>query len=248
MSNIRKAMTYDKLSDKIIVPSATDGESRVVSLLGWVREVLLEAATRSFFGDKLLEIDPDLFQSFFDFDDNSWKLTYHLPHVFSREMYAAKQKACSALSKYFQLPAQERPGAAWLIQTLEGEMKHLGIQDSDIASFAIVVKLLISWIESMDANHTSWIRYFTWVSKSTYLSQYYFKAMHENNGHTAEQREKSPDNSILNLWDSIHISFIHLYAPLTPLFVMYTCLRKRFFRNTPLEDEDILYYLYTHAY
>ena len=100
--------------------------------------------------------------------------------------------------------------------------------------------MLNCWIEftwSIDEGYTSWIRYFTWVSKLIYLSQYYFKGMHENNGHAAEQREKSPDNSILNPWDSIYISFMYMHAPLTPLFVMHTYLRKRFFAILPLKTK-----------
>ena len=137
MPNIHKALSYEKISEKIII-SLSQGE-KVVSLLGWVREVLLDSATRSFFGDKLLEIEPNMFQSFFDFDDNSWKLTYHLPRIFAREMYRAKQKATDALSKYFHLPERERPGAAWLVHTLEREMRHLGIKDSDIACFLMMI-------------------------------------------------------------------------------------------------------------
>ncbi|KAL8704585.1 MAG: hypothetical protein Q9201_002277 [Fulgogasparrea decipioides] len=142
MPNIHKTLSYEKMSNKIILAS-TSGD-KTVSLLGWVREVLLDSATRSFFGDRLLEIEPNLFQSFFDFDDNSWKLTYHLPRVFAREMYSAKQTATDALSKYFHLPEKERPGAAWLVRTLESEMRHLGIGESDIASFLMMIYWVIN--------------------------------------------------------------------------------------------------------
>ena len=137
MPNIDKSLSYENISENIII-SSTTGE-KTVSLLGWVREVLLYSATRSFFGDRLLEIEPHLFQSFFDFDDNSWKLTYHLPHVFAKEMYGAKQQATEALVKYFQTPKDQRPGAAWLVQTLETEMRNLGIQESDIACFLMMI-------------------------------------------------------------------------------------------------------------
>lgn len=137
MPNIHNALVYDKMSDKILVAPAHD--AKIVSLLAWVREVLLDSATRSFFGDRLLEIEPNLFQEYFNFDDNSWKLIYHLPRIFAREMYEGKQKAIDALTKYFLLPKQERPGAAWLIQTLESEMRHQGLGESDIASFVMMV-------------------------------------------------------------------------------------------------------------
>ena len=137
MPNIHKSLSYENISENIII-SSTTGE-KTVSPLGWVREVLLDSATRSFFGDRLLEIEPNMFQSFFDFDDNSWKLTYHLPRVFAKEMYGAKQQATEALVKYFQMPKDERPGAAWLVRTLETEMRNLGIQEADIACFLMMI-------------------------------------------------------------------------------------------------------------
>lgn len=137
MPKIHKSLSYENISENIIL-SSTTGE-KTVSLLGWVREVLLDSATRAFFGDRLLEIEPNMFQSFFDFDDNSWKLTYHLPRVFAKEMYGAKQQATEALVKYFQTPKDKRPGAAWLVQTLETEMRNLGIQETDIACFLMMI-------------------------------------------------------------------------------------------------------------
>ncbi len=138
MPNIHKSLTDENMSAKIIISSTITGE-KTVSLLGWVREVLLDSATRSFFGDRLLEIEPNMFKNFFDFDDNSWKLTYHLPRIFATEMYEAKQQATDALIKYFQLPKEERPGAAWLVRTLESEMRNLGIGDADVACFLMMI-------------------------------------------------------------------------------------------------------------
>ena len=98
----------------------------------------MDSATRAFFGDRLLELEPELLQSFFDFDDNSWKLTYKLPGFLSKEVTAAKQKGIDALTRYFQLAKEERPGEAWLVRTLEAEMRHVGIQEPDIAAFIMI--------------------------------------------------------------------------------------------------------------
>ncbi len=140
MPNIHNSLKWYNISSKIISSSTKD--AKIVSLLGWCREVLLDSATRSFFGNRLLEIELNLFQGSFDFDDNSWKLTYKIPRVFSREMYEAKQKSTDALIKYFKLPIKERPGAAWVVQNLETEMRQLGIQEPDIAAFV----LMLYWV------------------------------------------------------------------------------------------------------
>lgn len=109
-----------------------------MSLLEWTRQVLLDGATQAFFGSKLREIEPDLFGTFFYFDDNSWKLTYKIPRYWSNDIYAAKQKAQDALKLYFDLPREQRSGEAWIIRTLEIELRGLGIDEPDIAAVLMI--------------------------------------------------------------------------------------------------------------
>ena len=135
-----RMMTSGSLSDRIIVSSLSQPNRRkTVSLLGWCREVLLDAATRSFFGDRLLQIEPDLFEKYFDFDDDSWQITYKLPAVFTKRMTAAKNAGIDALTRYFRLPKEERLGEAWLVSNLEGEMRNVGIAEPDIAVFVMMI-------------------------------------------------------------------------------------------------------------
>ncbi|MCJ1343208.1 hypothetical protein MMC31_001400, partial [Peltigera leucophlebia] len=130
---------------KIIVSSTAN--ERSVSLLEWTRQVLLDGSTRAFFGDKLLEIDPDLFASFFYFDDNSWKLIYKIPRYWSSDVYAAKQKAQDALKVYFCLTKEQRPGEAWIIRTFEAELRGLGVDEPDIAA----VIMMVFWVINSNA-------------------------------------------------------------------------------------------------
>ena len=136
MSNIDQSLRWDSISNNIIRSSTPN--TKTLSLLTWCRDVLLDSATRAFFGDSLLVVEPDLFQTFYTFDDNSWKFTYKLPRIMSQEMYSAKKKAVDALTAYFELPMEKRPGSAWIIQTLESEMRQLGIGSSDIASLLMM--------------------------------------------------------------------------------------------------------------
>lgn len=137
LGNIHTSLTWKNMSDKVVLSSTND--ERTVSVLEWTREVLMDAATRSFFGDALLKIEPKLFESFFAFDDNSWKLTYKIPRPWSNDMYAAKQKGQDALATYFALPKEQRQGEAWVIRTLEAEMRGVGIESPDIAAFLMMI-------------------------------------------------------------------------------------------------------------
>lgn len=137
MAGIHESLLWNRITRKIVLHSSP--ETKTVSLLGWCREVLLESATRAFFGDRLLQINPDLFRSFFLFDASSWKLNYGYPRVLSREMYAARDTIIEALTSYFKLPKTERPGAAYLIESFEIEMKLLDIGEKDIAALVMPV-------------------------------------------------------------------------------------------------------------
>ena len=150
LHRIEAFMSWEQIPQSIIL-SSSEGIRRV-SMLGWCRCILLESATRSFFGDRLLEVEPQLLQSFFDFDDNSWQLTYQLPWPLCMKMRAAKQVGINALTRYFALPKEQRTGEAWLVRNLESEMRNVGIADKDIAAFVFMVywvyelKKMDSWL------------------------------------------------------------------------------------------------------
>lgn len=133
---IHTSLTWDLMSPKVILSSCA--RHRTVSLLAWTKETLLDGATKAFFGDRLIELEAELYENFFYFDDNSWKFTYKIPRPWSNDIYAAKKTAQDAMDAYFQLPQQQRPGAAWLIQTLEAEMRARGIGSTDIAALLMM--------------------------------------------------------------------------------------------------------------
>ena len=137
LQTICDSVNWENMAPKVVLSqSATD---RKVSLLELTRGALLAGATRSFFGPALQELEPNMFSSFFAFDDLSWKLTYRVPRPFSNDMHAAKDVAQGALTKYFKMPIERRPGACWLVRTMEAEMKGQGIQESDIAAFVMMM-------------------------------------------------------------------------------------------------------------
>jgi hypothetical protein len=134
LGGIHRSLTWDNLSvpGKVVL-SSSFGE-RTVSLLRWTQATLLEGATNAFFGDALLDRNPGLLDSFSKFDELSWQLSYRVPSPWSKKMQAAKQKSLDALTSYFMLPVEERPGACWLVRALETEMRAAGIKVQDMAA------------------------------------------------------------------------------------------------------------------
>lgn len=149
IKDIEQSLQWHKISRGITV-SSTNTTKRV-SLLGWCREVLIVSATRSIFSDRLMQIDPHLMESFYTFDADSWKTFFKYPRFLSRDMDAGKDRIVKALSRYFNLPKDERKGESWLISNLEAEMIKVGIDDvADMAS--IVMPLYWVYVESRSAD------------------------------------------------------------------------------------------------
>lgn len=134
LTSIHRSLTWDNLSvpGKVVLTASLN--ERTVSLLQWTQATLLKGATTAFFGPALLGRNPGLLDSFSEFDERSWQLSYKIPKPWSNEMQAAKQKSLDALTSYFTLPIHERPGACWLVQTMEAEMRAEGIQEGDMAA------------------------------------------------------------------------------------------------------------------
>lgn len=148
--DIEQSLQWHNISSAVTVVSTSTSTSTTngngtkrVSLLAWCREVLILSATRSFFSDRLLQIDPHLINSFYTFDADSWKAFFKFPPFLSREMDAGKDRILDALSRYFFLPKDERKDESWLISNLETEMIKAGI--NDVAEMASIVMPLY-WV------------------------------------------------------------------------------------------------------
>ena len=64
---IHTSLTCDLMSSKVILSSHP--RLRTVSLHAWTKETLLDGATKAFFGNRLIELEPELYENFFSFDD-----------------------------------------------------------------------------------------------------------------------------------------------------------------------------------
>ncbi|KAL8726423.1 MAG: hypothetical protein Q9181_006052 [Wetmoreana brouardii] len=106
-----------------------EGDSKTVSLMRLCQQILLASVTCAVFGDRLLQMNPNLLQAFLAFDDDSWKLTYKLPPLFAKDMHKAREQIFAALQSYFALPREARTGATWVVHVLEDEMRKIGLEE-----------------------------------------------------------------------------------------------------------------------
>lgn len=122
------------IDDKKVVNSMvinTSGASKTISLLRWCGYIMVEATIRSFFGNAIFSIYPEVVSEFLDWDREAWKMHVSYPKFAARSMYRAKERAHSALNEYLNLPPQQRADALWLIKRLEERMDGLGVKAKD---------------------------------------------------------------------------------------------------------------------
>ena len=131
LSDIASSIHWDNLPGSRFNRAET---SRSLSLLDWTSDVLLKSVVKGFFGDRLLQMDPQLLQNFAAFDKESWKLTYKLPRGVAKDMYDAKDKMVRSVKAYLELPQNQRSEATWLIKKLEVEAGKANIDVQDLAA------------------------------------------------------------------------------------------------------------------
>ncbi|KAF2014264.1 cytochrome P450 [Aaosphaeria arxii CBS 175.79] len=115
----------------------TDEKGTTVSLLRLMQDVLMDAALRAFFGDKMMELEPNLIRDFIDFDEDNWKLWYKWPDA--KEMFAAKSKLSKSVQRWLNTPEEERPGAAFIVETFEKTQRAMGTPIEDLANILVLI-------------------------------------------------------------------------------------------------------------
>ena len=135
--HIENSMQWNCLSAKYT--KFTSLEEKEVSLLGWCGEVMVGAATRSYFDETLLQIEPNLPQIVFDFDRETCSSISKYPHRLGTLSSVAKEKGIRAFTAYLKLPKVQRAGEAHLIRDLEEEYRLLGHDEGSLASLMMIV-------------------------------------------------------------------------------------------------------------
>lgn len=119
--------------------AANSSGAHTVSLLRWCRDVMVKSNTNVFFGERLLQIDPDLPETFSTFDDNHWMILYKMPSLMARRVRLSQERIKADFRKYLSLPRHERPGETWLVRNMEDGMRSLDIDDGEIATQLMLV-------------------------------------------------------------------------------------------------------------
>jgi hypothetical protein len=132
-------MRFDSIPQAASVME-TDTE-KIVSLVTWTRRVLVEVMTTTMYGQSFLDIEPSFLDSFHGLDLGRWKLTFKIPPLFAKKMFAEKVIQRS-LDVYFDQPQEQRSDACWMIKALEAELRAEGYPTRDVSTYL----LLLYWV------------------------------------------------------------------------------------------------------
>lgn len=104
-----------------------------LSLYDLCSDVLVPAASVALFGEALLRTSSTFVEDFHAFDEDSWMLTYQYPRLLARKMHQAKERNTDALTRYFLLPLEDRPGACYYVKSFEALQREAAMNTRDLA-------------------------------------------------------------------------------------------------------------------
>ncbi|KAH6679216.1 hypothetical protein B0J14DRAFT_472102 [Halenospora varia] len=118
-------------------------DEKVVSLINWCADVLMNSATKAFFGDCIYDVAPDIVKDIVAYDEDSWKFIYKYPYFAAKEVYDARNKCGEAFADYLLIRMQQHADAAWIVGAMERGQQDIGIADQKelVATFFQLYRL-----------------------------------------------------------------------------------------------------------
>lgn len=129
-------MQFDKLEGDMLCLNSKFSQTKEVKTLNlgkFCRRVLSLSAIQTFFGQALLDVEPDFRTLYQKWEDDSWKIFYNYPHFMASDLHAARLRAIQGLVKYYELPNDRRPNTAWIFNVLNSELSNIGFTPKDRA-------------------------------------------------------------------------------------------------------------------
>ena len=137
LQRLERALHWDRLSGPYVQLSTL--QRKHVSLKGLCRSLVVDAITRSMWGDLLHEIEPSTTQCMLDFNDDAWMVIFHYPQIMAPKMNSARRKLMNALEVYIHRPKEQRVGEAWAIATVVAAQEITGIDDQNRAAMLLMI-------------------------------------------------------------------------------------------------------------
>ncbi|KAF2178178.1 cytochrome P450, partial [Zopfia rhizophila CBS 207.26] len=141
---ISHSLQWESLSQAKKNAAHKTPDTMQTSLLRLCGKVLIEAGTKTYWGDKLWQRSPDMLETFYDLDRAMWKLLFRYPKTFSKDAVAARNTIIEILTRYYKMPREERSDSAWFTQSLETESRATGLSENDMAAAILIIYFVVN--------------------------------------------------------------------------------------------------------
>lgn len=138
-SHLNSILEWKCLSQQFVL--SQNEKYTTISLARFSRYTISRCAMKTFLGDRIFEMAPSFAEDYQKYEDDSWKIFFQYPHFMAKDLHVAKEHVLKDLIKYFALPREQRPGVAWIFETMYREMRSLDLDPHDISG----VIMLIVW-------------------------------------------------------------------------------------------------------
>ncbi|KAI8944156.1 cytochrome P450 [Xylaria longipes] len=146
-----ESVQWDKLNS---CGHAEDGDYKRISLYSLCRFAMVDAATRSMFGQHLHDIEPDIVEHMLGFNDNAWMVFFRYPDFFGLPVTEPRRKMMNALKRFIQLPESQRSNQAWSIKNIIAAQEIVGF---DLEAKASVILMIFWAANSNEYNISFWV-------------------------------------------------------------------------------------------
>lgn len=133
LTHIDNSLRLDRIRRRYGVTAAQ------VSLKDPCSKVLVDAITRTLFGNKIFEVEPDIFQHLLSFNDDAWMLVFHYSQFGETKLKRARRKILQAFVAYLQGPDETRDGHASPIENVVGRLAAAGVEHEDRAVLILMI-------------------------------------------------------------------------------------------------------------
>lgn len=105
----------------------------------WCALNINKALTLSLLGRGVDGINPQLLDTFLQFNQSGWKLIFGYPKWLAPHTYRARDVILDTMEAFIKLPKTQRHDQAYIINCVEEEARNIGLGDRDIAAMVSMI-------------------------------------------------------------------------------------------------------------
>lgn len=113
--------------------------TRVLSLKDFCASVLVDALTRTLFGEHIRNLEPNIVQCLLDFNDDAWMLVFKYPQSANSKLNVARNRILKGFVRYLDSPEHVRLGKSWLIDEVMKMLSNVDINNKDRAAMLLMI-------------------------------------------------------------------------------------------------------------